>query len=230
MLLYQAAADFFYLQNRLYPRGAALELAGNRYGLDAVERMLLSRGLFGQREALSRRSKRITGSLWRRKVLFVDGHNVQITIESHILSRPLLKANDGALRDLAGQSARFRLTETGNMAMDLIFHYFDAFPPREVFFLFDQPMSRSGELAAAYRERLKKSGIRGDARAVPVPEREFPYDECVVASSDRAVLDCSSEWIDLACRVIEYLGEPEVAVDFSRITLSDSFKGKPPPL
>lgn len=229
-LLYQAAADFFYLQNRSYPREAALELTGNRYRLDAMERMLLSRGLFSQKEALSRRSKRNTGSSWRKKVLFVDGHNVQITIESCILSRPLLKANDGAMRDLAGQSARFQMSETGKMAMDMIFRYFEIHSPGEAVFLFDQPMSRSGELAAAYRERLKKSGIRGEARAVPVPEKEFPYEHCTVASSDRAVLDCSSEWIDLACRVIEYFGEPEVAVDFSRITLFGSFKGKPPSL
>ena len=42
------------------------------------------------------------GSGWRLKLLVVDGHNVQITIESFIEGRPLLKANDGALRDLAG--------------------------------------------------------------------------------------------------------------------------------
>ncbi|MHC1724667.1 MAG: DUF434 domain-containing protein [Syntrophobacteraceae bacterium] len=222
-LLFQAAADFFFLQNRSYPRGAALELTGNRYGLDAVERMLLSRGLFSQKEALLRRAKRIIGAEWRKKPLFVDGHNVQITIESHIESRPLLKANDGAMRDLAGQSARFRLTETTDMALDMIFRYFDEYLPGEVVFLFDQPMSRSGELAAAYRARLKKAGIRGDARAVAVPEREFPYGRCVVASSDRAVLDCSSEWIDLACRVIEYFGSADSAVDFSGIILSTSF-------
>jgi len=54
-LLYQAAADFFFLLNKSYPRTAALDLTGNRYHLDAMERMMLRRGLFSRQEALGRR-------------------------------------------------------------------------------------------------------------------------------------------------------------------------------
>ncbi|MGA2400560.1 MAG: DUF434 domain-containing protein [Syntrophobacteraceae bacterium] len=221
-LLFQAAADFFFLLNKSYPRTAALELAGNRYDLNAMERMLLSRGLFSQREALGRLKKRVAGPGWQRELLVVDGHNVQITIESCIEDRPLLKANDGALRDLAGQSHRFRLTETSNMAIDMVFKFFVEFPPREVLFLFDEPMSRSGDLAAIYRDRLIRAGISGRARTAPVPEREIPCDECVVASSDRAILDSSSRWVDLACRIIEGFGTPRMTADFSGIILADS--------
>lgn len=223
-LLHQAAADFFFLLNKCYPRAAALDLAGNRYDLDALERMLLSRGLFSQQEALARRRKREMGSGWQREPMVVDGHNVQITVESCIEGRPLLKANDSALRDLAGLSSRYRMTETSNMAMEMVFRFFEKFPPVEILFLFDEPMSRSGELAAIYRDRLAKAGISGGAKAVPVPEREFPYDRCVVASSDRAVIDSSSRWMDLACRIIEYFGSPRITADFSGIILADSAK------
>jgi hypothetical protein len=221
-LLYQAAADFFFLLNKSYPRTAALDLTGNRYNLDAMERMLLSRGLFGQREAIARRRKRVMGSGWQLELLVVDGHNVQITIESYIEGRPLFKANDGALRDLAGQSYRFRMTETSNLALDMVFRFFEEFPPGEVLFLFDEPMSRSGELAAIYRERLIRAGISGEARATPVPESEFPFDGCVAASSDRAIIDSSTRWMDLACRIIEYFGAPRITADFSRIFFADS--------
>lgn len=221
-LLFQAAADFFFLLNKFYPRAAALELVGNRYALDALERMVLSRGLFSQQEALGRLQKREPGPGWQIKLLVVDGHNVQITLESFLEGRPLLKANDGALRDLAGQSYRFRLTETSNMAMDMMFRFFEEFTPREVLFLFDEPMSRSGELASIYRDRLMRAGISGRALAVPVPEREFPYDICVAASSDRAVLDSSSRWIDLACLIIDCLGAPRITADFSGIILANS--------
>ena len=162
------------------------------------------------------------GPGWQRELLVVDGHNVQITIESFIEGRPLLKANDGALRDLAGQSYRFRLTETSNMAMDMMFRFFVEFPPREVLFLFDEPMSRSGELAAIYRDRLIRAGISGRARQRRYPEREFPYGSCVAASSDRAILDSSSRWIDLACRIIECFGTPQITADFSGIILANS--------
>lgn len=212
--------------NQSYPRTAALDLVGNRYNLDSVERMLLSRGLFSQQEALARLGKREMGAGWQRKLLVVDGHNVHITIESYIEGRPLLKANDGALRDLAGQSSRYRMTETSNIALDMVLRFFERFRPREVLFLFDEPISRSGELAGTYRHRLSGAGISGEARTAPVPEREFPFDRCVAASSDRAVLDRSSRWMDLACRVIELFGAPQITADFSGIILAESAGGR----
>jgi hypothetical protein len=189
--------------------------------LTAFERHLLHRGVFSQKDALSRRAKRARGAAWQNELLVVDGHNVQITIESSIECRPMLKANDGAMRDLAGQSARFRLSETSAMALDMIFRFFREFPPREVIFLFDAPMHRSGELAAMYRKRLREAGLTGDARAVAVPEREFPREVHIVASSDQAVLNASITWIDLACRIIEYFGLPGITADFSTMILSD---------
>ncbi|MEM5789329.1 MAG: DUF434 domain-containing protein [Syntrophobacteraceae bacterium] len=213
--LFEAAADFFHFQNRDYPRAAALEWVGNRYALPKVERQLLLRGVFSQREALSRRTKRLRGAGWRNGLLVVDGHNVQITIESHLEDRILLRANDGALRDIAGQSARFRFTETSAMAIDMIFRFLRDFPPNGVLFLFDAPMSRSGEMASRYREELRKAKLAGDARAVPVPEREFPSSNHTAASSDGAVLNSCLSWIDLAGSVIEYLGSPDLTVDFS---------------
>jgi hypothetical protein len=221
-LLYQAAADFYFLLNKSYPRMSTLDLVGNRYDLNAQERWLLSRGLFSQREALARLKKREKGAAWQQDLLVVDGHNVQITVESFFEGRPLLKANDGALRDVAGLSSRYRMTETTNMALDMVFRFFDEFPPGEALFLFDEPMSRSGELASIYRDRLARAGISGAARAVPVPEREFPYDRCVAASSDRAIIDSSSRWIDLACRIIEYFGAPQITADFSGVIFGKS--------
>jgi hypothetical protein len=160
------------------------------------------------------------GSAWQEELLVVDGHNVQITIESYISGRLLLKANDGAMRDLAGQSAKFRLSETSAVATDMIFRFLLDFPPVEVLFLFDAPMSRSGELAAIYRERIRKANLSGDARAVAVPEREFIGKECIAASSDQAILDSATKWMDLACRVIENFGTPEITVDFSLVLSS----------
>lgn len=220
--LFQAATDFFFFQNRSYPRAAALDLTGNKYNLNAFERMLLHRGLFSQQEALARRSKRVMGDSWQQSLLAIDGHNVQITIESYIDGRPLLKANDGAMRDLAGQSSLFRYSERSNLAIDMLFRFFEEFRPKEVLFLFDQPMSHSGELASVYRTRLKKARIAGDARAVPVPENEIPYGDCFAASSDGAVIRASRGWLDLASRVVEYFGSPRITADFSPIILSGS--------
>ncbi len=219
-LLSNAATDFFFLQNRLYPRISALEWVGNRYQLSQKERMLLGRGVFGQQTALQRRAKRRKGSDWRGGLLAVDGHNVQITVESAILGRSLLLANDGALRDLAGQSANFRLSEASEIAMDIIFRFLEEFRPQRLLCLFDAPMSHSGALANAYKERMKRIGLKGESRTAPVPEKEMPYDECVVASSDREVIDKSSRWLDLARLAIDSAGPLALDADFSALVSS----------
>jgi hypothetical protein len=214
-LIAQAAPDFYLLQNRGYPRTSALEWVGNRYQLTQVERQLLLRGVFSQKTALHRQARRCRGEDWLGRLLVVDGHNVQITVESAILGRILLKGNDGALRDLAGQSARYRLTEASEVAQDWIFGFLSEFRPREVLFLFDAPMSHSGLLAEQYRKRLRKNGLRGESRAVPVPESEIPADGCVAASSDQAVIDGSSVWLDLAAASIDRSAAPRVLADFT---------------
>lgn len=214
-LLSGAASDFFFLQNRSYPRKAALDWVGNRYQLTSGEKELLRRGVFSREEALYRRSRRCLGDSWKSSWLVVDGHNVHITLESALRDRPLLKGNDGALRDTAGASGNFRLTEVTMTAMGMLFNFLRVHRPSKVLFLFDAPMSRSGELAGRYRNELQSLGIRGDAKAVPVPEREIPYGECMVASSDQAVLNKSSKWLDLAYRVLSVVAPPGLTVDFS---------------
>jgi hypothetical protein len=219
--LYQAAADFFFLQNRQYPRRSSLDWVGNRHQLNQTERELLHRGVFGQSLVLARRAKRCLGSQWQEGSLVVDGHNVLITVESAILGRLMVLANDGVLRDLAGQSARFRFSEASRLATQAILRFLSEFRPPGVLFLFDAPMNHSGSLAEHYRQELKAMGLEGDARTVPVPEREFPYAECTVASSDQAVLDASVRWLDLAHWVIVAAGLNKTAVDFSHLVPSD---------
>ncbi len=221
-LIARAAPDFYHFQNRGYPRASALEWVGNRYQLTHMERQLLLRGVFGQETALRRQARRCKGEDWLGRLLVVDGHNVQITVESAILGRILLKGNDAALRDLAGQSARFRLTEVSEVAQDWIFGFLSEFRPREVLFLFDAPMSHSGHLAEQYRKRLRQNGLRGESRAVPVPESEIPIDGCVAASSDQAVIDASSAWLDLAAASIEWSASARVLADFTCLLSSRS--------
>jgi hypothetical protein len=218
--LREAAQDFFYLQNRGYPRSSALEWVGNRYRLDHMERQLLHRGVFSQRDALRRLARRSRGITWPEECLAVDGHNVQITVESAILARPVLKANDGVIRDLAGQSSKFRLTEASQLALDLIFRFLAAFRPARALVLFDAPISQSGLLAHYYQQRMDALGLRGTARAVPVPEREFPYGEGIVASSDQAVLERASRWIDLASLVLSFSESLHLTEDFSSLILT----------
>ncbi len=225
--LKEAAVDFFHFQNRGYPRRSALQWVGNRYALGSSQRHLLLRGIFPEKDGLKRISKRARGSAWQKKLLVVDGHNVHITLESALLERPLILANDGAVRDLAGQSSSFRVSPVSEMALQLLMEFFRHHRPLAVLFLFDAPMSHSGQLAGLYRQELRGMGLKGDARTVPVPEREIPLDHSVVASSDHALLDASREWLDLARCTLNRTGLLHLAADFSELRMVRPPRGFP---
>ena len=214
-LVLTASVDFYFLQSRNYPRDRSLEMVGNRYNLTVKERNLLRRGVFGQKEALTRRGKHSYFVPGKPESLGIDGHNVHITVESAILGRLILKANDKALRDISEISSNFRLTDVSFFAAEMICRFLEQQDIREVAIYFDAPISRSGELARLYNDLFKKHGIRGRASAVDVPERHLPYEQAIIASSDSAVIDRAVKWIDLAAMVISQEKEFRPFIDFS---------------
>ncbi len=220
----EASYDFFYLQSRGYPRERALEMVGNRHGLVAGERNLLRRGVFGQREALRRRAKQWRGIAWDRKVLVLDGHNVHITMESIVLGRMVLRANDGVLRDVAELSRRFIPTELSVYVAEMVVGFLADYTPKEVRVYFDAPMSRSGEIAQLYRRLMHQRGVPGSAAVVPSPERLFLHDGGVVASSDSAVMDSSRQLVDLPFLIGSLRQLVDLSVDFLFLERSASFE------
>jgi hypothetical protein len=196
--LQKAAGDFRYLLNRKYPRRAALELVGNRYGLTFDERHLLHRGVFSDSDSRSRRKKRISVKEVQGRDLAIDGHNVLITIEAGLSGRPLIFGDDGFIRDISGLSGSFKKTETTEKAIQLVIHALKNMKPRQTLFLFDAPISMSGKLAQEVRGLLKKENLPGDAMAVKVPEKILIGFPGMIATSDTAIIDQSKKVLDLA--------------------------------
>lgn len=197
-----AAKDFRYLLDRRYPRKQALELVGNRYQLSADQRHLLHRAVFSREEALLRRKKRISLQKLRDRPLAIDGHNVIITVEAHLEGRPVILGDDGFIRDISGRSRNFRPSKRTTEALRLIMDLLERAKPAKILFLFDGPISRSGELAREARERMEKESLQGEALAVPVPERILLGFHGVVATSDTAIIDRCGEIFDLAGWII----------------------------
>lgn len=201
--LQKAAEDFRYLLNKGYPRKAALELVGNRYGLTSDDRHLLHRGVFSNSDSKSRQKKTISIKEVQNKDLAIDGHNIVITIEAGISGRPLISGDDGFIRDISGLSGSFRKTETTEKAIQFIIHAIKKIKPCHTLFLFDAPISMSGKLAQEVRSWLKKENLSGDAMAVKVPEKILIGFPGVIATSDTAIIDQSKKVLDLAGYILK---------------------------
>ena len=197
-----AAADFRYLLGRGYHRPGALTFVGNHYQLPREQREILNRGVFPTGEAGARLQKLRSVAGIRGRSLGVDGHNVLITLESAILGRRLVGADDGVIRDTAGLHASYRPSETTLEALELLLDYIVVQGVGSVVFFLDAPMSRSGELAAQVNAALAGRGLMGRAHAVPVPEMELMGFPGPVATSDSVLIDRVPEPVDLAGRII----------------------------
>jgi hypothetical protein len=210
-----AAADFLYLLDHEYPRSASLQLVGNRHNLDRLHREILHRGVFAREEAKQRRNRLVGPEELVNRKLLVDGHNVIITTESRFAGRPLIAANDGFIRDVAGISHRYRISPLTHEAVDNIFRLLHNHPPSETLFFLDAPIRQSGELAAILRTALKRWNLTGDAQALKVPEKELIGGKGIVASSDSAILDGVEQGFDLAAVVIKSLPQQGHLIDFT---------------
>jgi len=200
--LQNAAEDFRYLLNRGYPRKAALEIVGNRYGLTFDDRHLLHRGVFSDADSESRKGKIIPIKAIQGKDFAIDGHNVLITVEAGLSGWPLILADDGFVRDISGVSGNFKKTAVTEKALQVIVAFLKKWGPHNTLFLFDAPISKSGILAQELRDLLKKEGLPGDALAEKVPEKTLIGFQGVVATSDTAIIDRSEKVIDLAGNII----------------------------
>lgn len=201
-ILQKASGDFRYLLNRAYPRKASLELVGNRYQLTSDQRHLLHRGVFSDTDSKSRQKKKISPKRIRGYDLVIDGYNVLITIEAGFSGRPLVLGDDGFIRDISGLSGKFQKTEMTVQVLESLLNALKQVSPRQTLFLFDSPISRSGELALEVRDRMQKENLPGDAMAVRVPEKILIGFPGRVATSDTAIIDQSHKVVDLAGYVL----------------------------
>lgn len=202
----KAAMDFKYLLDRGYPRKASLELIGNRYQLDFNERHLLHRGIFSKKDSQARLKKKIPLGGLKGNSLAVDGYNVLITIEAGISKKPLILGDDGFVRDISGVSKNYKRSDITTEAISLIFKVMKKIKPNYTLFVFDSPISRSGELAQELRELLEKERLSGDAIAIRVPEHILIGFQGIVATSDTAIIDKTRKVVDLAGDILKREG------------------------
>ena len=200
--LLKAASDLRYLLDKNYDRKGTVTFVGNHYQLTKADREILKRGVYPDSVAKARWNKLLKPELLNNRPLAVDGHNVVITVESALLGRTLIASDDGLIRDTAGIHGSYRQQKITRKALELILNFLKAITPEFVLFLFDAPLSQSGELALTVTKNLSLYGLQGMARAVPVPEKELYDFQGPVASSDSVIIDRVKEPFDLAGQII----------------------------
>ncbi len=205
-LLREVAQDLRYLLDRGYHKEPAIKFLGDRWTLRASEREVLKRAVFPPQEAERRRLKLVPPSEVSRKILFVDGHNVIITVESGLVGQPVFLADDGLVRDVRRLSRRFRFSETVLKVLETVFRILEEIQPEEVVFFLDRPLPKSGELAALVRRLFEEKEIRGRTELQSAADKALKGGVPLLASADAPLVDQADRVFDLAAEALKRLG------------------------
>ena len=195
--LHRAGDDLRLLLDRGYSKQHALRFVSDHYRLESRWRYVLSRAVHPTSVIAQRSAKRVACARLEGEVLWVDGHNVLITIESMLKEDKLFLCDDGFLRDTRGVFRSFRLSDMTLRAVQLVVKLLHTVRVQEAHFVFDRRLSKSGELASHVWHSLSEAGVRGDATTSDAVDFLLKQSHGVVASADGPVVDATERVVDL---------------------------------
>jgi len=203
--LKDAAYDLKFLLNRGYRKKIALNLVANKHLLNKKERNFLVRKVFSDSKSLERKIKIIDINNITNRTIFIDGYNVLITVESinkHDFDAVIM-CDDGVLRDLKAVFGKYKISSSTETVLNCIITILKEHHPACIHFLYDSPVSKSGELANLTNTLIKMNGIKGNATTNKNVDFELVKQsklfDGIVATSDGAVIDKIEKTLDIPC-------------------------------
>ena len=201
----RAVADHGWLLERGYAEKSVTQLVGNRYRLNARQRLAIQRVSASDAQVKARRAKRIETAVLRDATVVIDGFNLLILLESALSGAYVFVGRDGSWKDIAsvhGTYKRVRQTET---ALHLVGAHLHTAGVARVHWYFDQPVSNSGRLKTQLRELAEQHAWPWVIELVYNPDKAVAEAPGISVSSDSWVLDHSVQWYNLAAAVLDDL-------------------------
>jgi hypothetical protein len=201
--LRRAVAELGWLLERGYAQASACKLVGDRHRLHKRQRIAVVRCACANTAARRRAARRIGAGDLRGRAVAIDGFNVLITVEAALSGGVVLRGADRVVRDLASVHGSYRRVAVTHDALDRITAALRDSGVHAVTWLLDRPVSNSARLAQTI-ETLSPPEIETWTVELPFDaDAVLRKTQCVVATSDSAVLDECGPWIDLGAEVIE---------------------------
>jgi len=202
-LMRQAVSELSWLLTRDYPSSAAVKLVGDRYAMTERQRWAVARASCADASRAGRTAKRLQPEQVSGRPIAIDGFNLIIILETALSGGVVLRGRDGAFRDLSSIHGTYRAVQETDRAIRLVAAALAPFAPGPVRWLFDQPVSNSGRLAARLRDLGAELGLPWTAEVVMDPDRVLAVTTDVVVTADSAVLDRAGAWLNLTELVLQ---------------------------
>jgi hypothetical protein len=201
--LREAVNDLSWLFGRGYASQSATEIVGNRYTLDARQRLAVARCAAADEAVTRRKQHQQPPAALRGEELWIDGYNILTSVEAALSGGVILEARDGCFRDMASMHGSYRKVEETIPAIDLLGNLLAEWGVVACHWLLDQPVSNSGRLKTMLREVAEQHDWNWQIDLVPNPDAVLFVCSNIVASSDSQIVDRASRWFNLARESIE---------------------------
>jgi hypothetical protein len=189
--------------SRGYASASSLKIVGDRYLLDARQRIAIARCACDDAAVSGRKLHQVSVADLEGQVLWVDGYNVLTSIESALSGGVILHARDSCFRDMASMHGTYRTVEETIPAIRMLGELATEWGIGGCHWLLDQPVSNSGRLKTLLQKIAGEHGWNWEAELTPAPDRVLCQSDQIIATADSHILDCARRWFNMARLAIE---------------------------
>lgn len=183
--------------DRGYPKESAIRFVSDHHRLLGKHRFVLTRVVVPSDTARARKYKIQPLEALHGRVLFIDGYNVLISVESLLGGKPLYLCDDGFLRDVQGIFRSYRPSDLTVPALDAIFALLASACPAVTEVLLDQQISMSGQLAVLTRRTMAEHGVPGIVRTARNVDFQLKEIKGLIATADGNIIDEALSVVDI---------------------------------
>ncbi|KMQ58618.1 hypothetical protein ACM46_21595 [Chryseobacterium angstadtii] len=194
--------DMLYLLSRDYPEKASSELVGNRYKLKTRQIQALRGASASEQQMKNRKLKQLEVSDLKGKVLFLDGFNILILMESLISGAYVFEGLDGCFRDLSGVHGTYKRVNQTQKAIEMIAEFFRKAAVEKLVWIFDKPVSNSGRIKEIVLNYAQENTLNWEAGLEYNPDKFLAENSEIAVSSDAWILDHCKNWFNLTAYLI----------------------------
>ncbi len=200
-----AVSHLSWLLTRAYAWESALKLVGDRFRLNARQRLAVQRSACSDQSLQRRTAGESAAAGHRRAAVSIDGFNLLTTIEAALAGGVLLRGRDECLRDMASVHGSYRKVAETTPAIRAIGQFLGESPPARCTWWLDRPVSNSGRAEPAHHGRRPGRGLAVANATRADPDRELKQTRDVVVTADSVILDACNAWVNLASGIVDRL-------------------------
>ncbi|SHL87443.1 hypothetical protein SAMN05444360_105141 [Chryseobacterium carnipullorum] len=194
--------DMMYLLSRDYAEKASSELVGNRYKLKTRQIQALRGASASEQQIVNRKYKQLKVSDLKDKILYLDGFNILILMESLLSGAYIFEGADGCFRDLSGVHGTYKRVSQTQKAIELVGSFFQKAELQKLVWIFDKPVSNSGRIKEIVLDFAQENNFNWEGVLEFNPDKWIAENAEIAVSSDAWILDHCQQWFNLIAHLI----------------------------